>query len=204
MFSLKEIIRTYQSLDYKFFNFDRSFNVNVGSIRTNCMKVNEFNDYIYLIFSDRGIIKFHLWEGTADPGLYWLKNPYKVKGTALLAPNQYLGTHKLDLHNNKYLALCQRLGKVKVYRDFNKDDQYDYDESTAEWGMFGINWHRASRWKDLFRIGKTSAGCQVTRSYFNFKTFIKYLKISAKIYGNKFSVTVLTENQIRNANKINI
>jgi hypothetical protein len=36
------------------------------------------------------------------------------------------------LHKGKYKALIQT-GNVKVYRDENRDDKYDYEESSGEW-----------------------------------------------------------------------
>lgn len=83
------------------------------------------------------------WPITTKPGTTVLRRPVNSKGTAILVPGQYEGVYKLDLHAGKYLALCQRLGSVKVYRDNDKDDQYDLNPSTIEEGMFGINIHRA-------------------------------------------------------------
>jgi hypothetical protein len=69
------------------------------------------------------------------------------KGIASLVPGLYFA-HKLDMHNGKYLALCQRVMPVKVMRDGASETQYK-DE-----GMFGINIHRGG----LNTTG--SEGCQ--------------------------------------------
>ena len=58
------------------------------------------------------------------------------KGMATLKPGLWMA-HKFGLHNNKYLALVQRLGAVTVIRDGNPD----YDDMGTD---FGINIHRGS------------------------------------------------------------
>ena len=73
-----------------------------------------------------------------------MENPWvEEKGTAVLKPGQYRGSHKIRLHGGKYTALGQKKN-VTVYRDRNKDDKYDLNESTCDTGLFGINIHRAT------------------------------------------------------------
>ena len=55
------------------------------------------------------------------------------KGIASLNPGLWY-VHRFDLHNDRYLALCQRLGQVTVTRDGNPP----YPDT----GMFGINIHK--------------------------------------------------------------
>jgi hypothetical protein len=43
--------------------------------------------------------------------------------------------YKLDHHAGKYLALCQRNGPVKVYRDSNRDQVLNWTGDTRE-GMY--------------------------------------------------------------------
>jgi hypothetical protein len=68
-----------------------------------------------------------------------------AKGMASLNPGLWM-VHRFDLHNGKYLALCQRGGKVTVTRD--GDPPYE------DTGDFGINIHRGSY------NGTSSLGCQ--------------------------------------------
>jgi hypothetical protein len=66
---------------------------------------------------------------TTDPGSAYMDNPIlENTGCAILKPNQYRGSHKLRLHGGKYLALGQKKD-VTVYRDNDRDDKYDLDES---------------------------------------------------------------------------
>jgi hypothetical protein len=83
----------------------------------------------------------------------------RVDGTAILMPGQYVDTYKFDLHAGKYETLCQRGGKVKVWRDANKDDVLDHVVGSDIEGYFGINIHHAGT--DSTNVEKWSAGCQV-------------------------------------------
>ena len=58
---------------------------------------------------------------------------------------QYRKSHKLRLHAGKYMALGQQ-NPVTVYRDNDRDHNYDLDESKTETGLFGINIHRATKY----------------------------------------------------------
>ena len=110
------------------------------------------------------------------------------KGTALLVPNQYRSTYKLDGHGRtRYEALCQRLANVEVYRDDNKDKILDYDDATKEWGMFGINIHRSHPYHEKDTVDKYSAGCQVFQSIYEYNDFMALCNTSSKLYGNSFT-----------------
>lgn len=102
--------------------------------------------------------------------------------------------YKLDLHAGKYLALCQRLGPVQVYRDNDKDDKYDLDPSTIDEGMFGINIHKAGL--NSTEVNGWSAGCQVFKRYNDYKDFLYVCKTASKIFGNKFTYTLINKSDI--------
>jgi lysozyme len=57
----------------------------------------------------------------------------RSKGIASLDAGLWY-VHKFDLHDGRYLALCQRLGQVTVTRD----GKPPYPDT----GMFGINIHK--------------------------------------------------------------
>ncbi|MFZ0454255.1 MAG: hypothetical protein WAM24_10915, partial [Ignavibacteriaceae bacterium] len=105
---------------------------------------------------------------------------------------QYLGCWRLGLHKGKYKALLQT-GNVKVYRDANRDDKYDYIESSAEWGMFGINIHRASKWGIVDYVNKFSAGCQVFKDPEDFWELVGLCENALKYFGNRFSYCLIEE-----------
>ena len=157
---LKDILKVLANKNHKIFNNGVPYNLNIGGIRTKDMDSNKFNDWIYCFYKDEyKEQKIHCWPATTDPGLYYLRYPLYKKGTAILAPGQYPGCWRLGLHKGKYKALVQ-IGNVKVYRDGNRDDKYDYDESSAEWGMFVINIHRTSKWGIVNYVNRFSAGCR--------------------------------------------
>lgn len=190
----------YKKLNYKFF-IHRTYNLNIFGIRTNDDTVNVFNDYIGVCFyrEQHGIpvSTFLMWKATTDPGLFYLYNPSLIKGTAILKPGQYRSTFALDMHRNKYLALCQRLGPVEVYRDRNKDDALDF--VNPEWGFFGINIHRASKYRLMQFVGKYSAGCQVLENSDEFNTLMNICRNAKYFWGNSFTYTLFTEDQLEKA-----
>ena len=136
-------------------------------VRSPERKADAFDDMLGCAYiNDDGLWEVFYWPGTTDPGTYWLENPSKAAGCAILVEGQYLDTWKIDLHGGKYEALCQRAGEVKVYRDPSKDDKLDLDPSTITTGYYGINLHAATRTEHQTStvVGKWSAGCQVHAS----------------------------------------
>ena len=114
------------------------------------------------------------------------------KGVAILKPGQYRGSHKIRLHAGKYTALGQKKD-VSVYRDSNRDNKFDLDESKVDTGLFGINIHRAtgkSSGKSV-RVDKWSAGCQVIAKNSEWHQFLGICQTAREIHGNTFSYTLL-------------
>ena len=96
-------------------------------------------------------------------------------------------------HRGKYDALCQLGAKVCVYRDDNKNALLDFDKSTIECGWFGINIHRAKARGETGFVGPYSAGCQTFKSAESFKEFMDLAKKSAKLYGDRFTYTLVEQ-----------
>jgi hypothetical protein len=82
---------------------------------------------------------------------------------------------------------------VKVYRDNNKDLIQDYNVATIEEGIFGINIHRSNPAQASVLNEKWSAGCQVFANPKDFEQFMSICKKSRDLYGNKFTYTLLLE-----------
>lgn len=186
----------FDAQQYQFFDSNRAYNLNIFAVRSNVKESGLFDDYIYVVYRDARLKwRIHQWQCTTDPGTYWLENPQHVDGTAILVPDQYLKTYKIDTHrgtNSTQQALCQRLGKVKVYRDNNLDNCLDYNYDIRN-GNFGINIHGAQHRTKV--NNKWSAGCIVFSRLDDFKDFMKILHRSSTIYGNVFSFTLFTEDQ---------
>lgn len=181
---------------YKWFDSNRPFNLNIVGMRSPSGRVNFFDDYMYVLYRDwnlNWVIK--QWPITTMPGSTLLRRPQNNKGTAILVPGQYKGIYKLDLHAGKYLALCQRLGDVSVYRDNDKDDMFDLDSETIDSGKFGINIHRAG--VNSTEVNGWSAGCQVFKRYNDYKDFLYLCKTSSKLFGNRFTYTLIDKEDIK-------
>jgi hypothetical protein len=136
-------------------------------VRSPGRTADSFDDMLGCCYvNDDGLWEAHYWPGTTDPGAYYLEHPMNSAGCAILVAGQYLDTWKIDIHNGKYEALCERAGEVSVYRDESMDDKLDLDESTIATGSYGINIHASTRTEGASStvVGTWSAGCQVHAS----------------------------------------
>lgn len=192
-FSLKQIRTVLKKKGYLFFDKDqKQFNLNIIGIRSTNDVANSFDDWLYLIYrDDTGDFQVHEFPITTDPGKYWLENPMNVKGTAILVPGQYRGSHEIGLHQGKYEALRQKK-PLKVWRDQTKDAKLDKGGEIHE-GIFGINIHRSNASSQSQVVEKWSAGCQVFQKVADYNFFMDCCRTSKKLYGNSFTYTLLEE-----------
>ena len=192
------ILKHVQSLGYRIFDGGHAHNLNIIGIR-NSKNVNSFNDFLCCVYreTEDGAWTVKYWPATTDPGKFCLENPevYGTSaGTAIIVPGQYRGVYKLDLHRGKYEALCQRNGKIKVYRDGNRDDVLDMDPDTIQEGFFGCNIHKAGA--NSTQVDKWSAGCQV---FARSKDFDELIALCHKqiethpTWAPSFTYTLITE-----------
>jgi len=154
------------------------YGLNIVGIRNSDLRAvtNHFDDFLTVSYIKDGEWRYQCYNATTDPGLYWIGHPINVDGCAILVPGQYKNVYKIDKHRGKYKALCQRNGKVEVFRDGNKDDKYDYDEDTITEGWFGINIHRSHPYKPTNYVNKYSAGCQVVQDPDDFDEFMDIIE----------------------------
>jgi len=202
MYTREQIQSTVEGKGYKYFTDDnnKGYDVNIVGIRndyTGRAVTNRFDDKITISYKIDGEWQYHEFDCTTDPGDDWVENILNEKGVAILKPGQYRGSHKLRLHQGKYLALGQKK-EVTVYRDRNKDNVYDFDESKTDTGLFGINIHRATKHagKKSTYIDKWSAGCQVIASNDDWHCFLDICQSAREIHGNSFSYTLLNSTDI--------
>lgn len=203
--SLKSLLTTenlkslFKQKGYKFFDGNREHNINIIGVRRDNSGTNKFDDFILVIYRDKDLREVcKLYPATTDPGEHWLKNPMNPKGTAVLTPGQHRSSWKLGRHQNNYEALVQ-CSPLVVWRDNNKDEIIDYNNiSTAlDEGHFGINIHRSNPYNKSYVVNKWSAGCQVFQAVSDFSEFLDLCKRSATLYGNLFSYTLITEQDLR-------
>lgn len=191
------------SKGYKWFT-NNNYDVNIVGIRnsdTEGKVTNRFDDCITISYKDEnGNWNFHCFNATTDPGSHWTKTQLLNKnGVAILKEGQYRGSHKIGLHQGKYEALRQQRS-VKVYRDGDKDNVYDFIEENVDEGLYGINIHRATSRKGgkSTQVDKWSAGCQVIAANDDFKLFMEIVNKAAKVWGNSFTYTLINSNDIDN------
>ena len=198
-YTREQIEAAMASKGYKYFT-GGDFDVNIIGVRNTETKgrvTNAFDDCVTISYKEDGEWKFHCYKATTDPGSHWEKNLLNKKGVAILKPGQYRGSHKLRLHQGKYLALGQQK-PVKVYRDNNRDGKYDLLEESIDEGLFGINIHRSTgrAGGTSIRVDKWSAGCQVIADNDDWHQFLDICQTAREIWGNSFSYTLLESKDI--------
>lgn len=177
-----------------FENDSRNYNLNIVGIRSRNAKLDEFGCQLMLFWKHLGKWQDVSYRITTYPGRpYLMQRLLNPAGCAILVPDQYRGTYSIRLHNGKYSALCQTYKPVNVYRDGDKDDQFDLDEHTIMSGMFGINIHNSPDNRATTRVGFYSAGCQVFSDDNEFRHFMTLANRSAQLFGNKFTYTLIDQ-----------
>lgn len=194
---IRKVIQYAKKKGYELYR--EPLKLNIWGFRSPNMVPDKFDDEIHVFTNIAKSIQhrvkwaYFVFKCTTDPGTYWLNNPMQTKGTAILAPNQYVNAYRIDKHRGKYHALCQRLKQVEVIRDFNRDSVLDFLSGVKTWGFYGINIHRARRQGETIIVDKWSAGCQVFKNSKDFEFFMKLCEMHRKVHGNVFSYTLIDE-----------
>ena len=196
-YTREQIEAAVKSKGYVWFADDanKGYDVNIVGVRnssTGTKVTNVFDDHLTISFKENGEWKFFIWAATTDPGKKGVQQFHNKDGVARLVPNQYRGSHTIRLHQGKYEALGQQKN-VKVYRDANKD--LNYDENKITEGLYGINIHKAGQ--DSTWVENWSEGCQVFKRVKDFDEFMKICKKAAKLHGNSFTYTLIESKDIK-------
>ena len=195
MYSKEQIEKAVKSKGYVWFNGSKDYDVNVVGVRnssTLSQVTNLFDDKITLSYKVNGEWFFHSWDATTEPGKKGVMQFHNSGGVARLVPNQYRGAYAVSMHRGKYQALCQRLKNVTVWRDKNRD--MNFDEIIQDTGMFGINIHKAGTVSNF--VENWSEGCQVFKRTKDFNDFMVLINRAKEIHGNHFTYTLITSNDI--------
>jgi len=191
----EQIEETVKSKGYVWFEGLKDFDVNIVGVRnssTGDKVTNVFDDFLTVSYKEGGEWKFHIWPATTDPGKKGVMEYHNAAGVARLVPGQYRGSHTIGLHQGKYEALKQQK-PVKVYRDKDKDMQYD--ENIIQEGVFGINIHKAGA--DSTYVENWSEGCQVFKKSVDFDSFMKIMNKAASVHGKSFTYTLIESKDIK-------
>lgn len=165
-YTIQQLKDQFSKLGHNWYDF------HIIGVRSKADVPNVFDDVIYVVDKD----KLYSFKATTNPGTYWLQNFMNSKGTAVLKLGQYVNTWQLGLHKGVYEALVQ-VKPVTVHRDTNKDLKSD-EASVLDYGLFGINIHRANETFISKLIDRWSAGCQVIAGGSDYKQFMGLCKAS--------------------------
>jgi hypothetical protein len=195
-FSKEKIEKAVKAKGYKWFEGAKDYDLNIVGIRnsdTGQAVTNLFDDYLTVSFKIGNEWIYKEWAATTDPGKKAALQHSNPNGVARLVPNQYRGSHAIGLHQGKYEALRQ-VKPVTVYRDSNKD--MTFDEARTQTGIFGINIHKSNPTTESQVVENWSEGCQVFKRAKDFAEFMAIAKASSKVWGNGFTYTLITSNDI--------
>lgn len=189
-----DILSTFKRLGYKL--EESKGYPNLFGIRSKNQGTDQFDDKIGAIVFVDNSPKLFMYDGTTDPGLYYLKNPMRKEGTAILIPGQYINCFKVGTH--KGYRAYEQIGNMTYIRDNNKDKYLDMVSKGSN-GMFKgnikSNLHRASQYKKSKLVDKWSAACQVVADPKEYSVLLGLGVDASSIYGleNKFNYTLFRE-----------
>lgn len=191
---------TLENKGYSFFDNNKKFNLNIVGVRNSSHDPSKFDDMLALIHrDDDGEWRVLTYEITTEPGPSILRSPINPNGTAILVPGQYRGVYKIGSHGGsfRHVALVQRNGPVKVWRDQNRNKTIEINHDTlVEEGMFGINIHRHASEDEREYVRGSSAGCQVFKNSAHFGQFLSVCNRAADLFGNSFTYTLIEEKDL--------
>jgi len=186
----EDVRRLYASKSYVF--RENKMALNIGAMRAKNSKSDTFDDLGWCAYIDENNTpQIQFFWCTTDPGKYWLQNPMKEEGCAIMVPNQYKEVLGVGKHNGKYECFKQ-LGPMSYVRDNNKDTILDFSlyrdpekrKKALFWAIINSNVHRASEFHNVPIIGRYSASCQVVQ---NPQTFKKLIELRDKSFSAGFS-----------------
>lgn len=180
---------TLLSYGYTFFDTGR-FNLNLVGERAPNFGTNTFDDVMHVAYRDEWLneqcLSFRI---TTDPGTKHLLNPIHSRGTGILVPGQTRGMWKLGKHKGEP-ALVQ-VKACAVYRDNDRDNAMDFDETRVDHHLGGFNCHKASKTGTSTLVDGWSAGCQVFANCYDHDMLMALAYRSAAIHGDGFTYTLL-------------
>ena len=142
--SIDQIKKVMETKGYIIFSGVESRGLNIVGIRNQPNSPDKFDDTIVLFYLVSAAPDLMYFSITTDPSTHYLQKPVSSHGCAILKEGQYSDTYDVSMHmppsGNNHMAVCQRLGKVSVYRDNTKDGKLNF--VNPETGMFGINIHK--------------------------------------------------------------
>lgn len=179
------VIKQAEKLGFK--TFKGLYDLNIIACRNTVERPDTFQDTIHIVYWNQKWIE-HVFPCTTHAGLYYLQNPQRRSGCAILKHDyQYRSSFTIGMRSSGYKCLvpCK---DIPVWRDSNLDDVIDY--GGRDYDSAGIQIHRANASDNSVKIGRYSAGCVVIQTGFNTFMSLCEKQVSNNI-GNKFTLTIL-------------
>jgi hypothetical protein len=196
-FNINELRQLFQRKGYVWYEDGKLNIIGVRNSIPGKLNTNSFNDWILVIYNNAGRYEYYQYAATTDPGLTYSlagRGPEDLRGVSQLIPGQYVNVYKIDLHRGQYEALCQRNGKVKIWRDGNKNNILDNSGPgviVEESNDLGINIHRANASGTTLAVNNYSAGCQVFKTAGDFYQFMNIVRSKRTLHRELFTYTLL-------------
>ncbi|HHY70526.1 MAG TPA: hypothetical protein GX519_02475 [Thermoanaerobacterales bacterium] len=144
--TLQEIKDTMLRLKMRVFTKD--FDVTLGGIRDGDPYSNTFNDFLFMLYHEKGELKGVVIEGTVDAGLGSRKMPSHPDGVAIIQhTKQYMGVYQYqnpkenpDHWGHRGNEAFRQIAPMDYWRDNNMDEKADFEGKTYT-GIFNTNIH---------------------------------------------------------------
>lgn len=198
--TLLEIKNTMLKLGMKVFT--RDFDCTLGGIRDADPYSNTFNDFLFIMYHEKGELKGVVIDGTVDAGLTQRLDPTNPDGIAIIAHSyQYGGAYQLqdpkinpEHWGHKGRKAFRQVGEMKYWRDSNRDGKADFTGKLIS-GNFQTNGHTMGT---LGReVNNWSEGCWgAVEEKMKELFLIAELQIKAGL-GDKFSFAMLYEDDFK-------
>ncbi len=198
-FTARQILDSVKAAGFVTFESETPYDLTIVGIRTLPGTPDQFDDWLAVVYRTPNLIwQCQAWRVTTDPGLPALRDPSRRDGVAVMAaPQQARGAYMRDLHRGRYLALCNRLKPVIVWRDNDRDDLIDPDEKIT-YEAWGINIHRGKSSGTTTTVGPYSEGCTVFARAADFDRFMELTALQVEHHPTwtSFTYTLLNAAQI--------
>lgn len=172
----------------------KGYDLTLVGLRASPGVVNRFDDLFCVLYRlPDGAWDLLAVPCTTDPGRFWLDNPSRVAGTAILVSGrQLVGAFTFGVHgkgSTAYECLVPTRN-LPVWRDGDRDEVLDYGGPEAE--GYGIQVHRANPRRTSSSVDKWSAGCQVIANPTDYDAVMRLARLQkANGHGDTFSYAVL-------------
>lgn len=201
--SADQLIQSVKEIGFKV--FEKPYDMTMVAIRSKNQLSNSFDDFFIPIYRNASrAYKIEPFTSTTDSGLYYLKNPMKKAGTAILVPNvQTRGSHRFQKNGHKGYTAFRQIKPMPIVRNNAKDGKLHFElyenPKNIIYENCSANIHRATP-KELLAstvVGKWSAACQVLAEYFEWQRLCQLARRQMSAgHGDTFSFGIIEEKYI--------